>query len=210
MSRSAFCCPETYSLNIPLTFLSWSTNLINLSTFRPGRCSASQLWWWFGQRVGRGGLGCQEKREATPKRKGEQKEKTKQEETKKQEKEVPQEKEKGIFPEPVFLYDSVPLKALSPSFAKKTLDTCHTDLCACLYLQKKVSSSSSESSSSSSSDDENEKDEIQNAIDAADEQSKFDIKNKLDSEKKVEAEPEEIGPRAMPKIQQETQQASIE
>merc|ERR1712025_1295874 len=51
---------------------------------------------------------------------------------------------------------------------------------------------------------------IQDAIDAADEQSKFAIKDKLDSEKKVEAEPEEIGPRAMPKIQQQTQQASID
>lgn len=68
--------------------------------------------------------------------------------------------------------------------------------------KKKVSSSSS--SSSDSSDDD-----YQNAIDAADESEKFAIKNKLDSEKVVEEEIE-IGPRPMPKIQQEVQAANID
>merc|ERR1712032_325971 len=78
--------------------------------------------------------------------------------------------------------------------------------------KKKVSSSSesSSSSSSSSSDEESDHDDVQNAIDAADEATKFAIKDKLDSEKKVEAEPADIGPRPMPQIQQQTQQANLD
>merc|ERR1712010_292716 len=79
--------------------------------------------------------------------------------------------------------------------------------------KKKVISSSSDdssSSSSSSSSSDSENDEYQNAIDAVDEQQKLAIKTKLDSEKKVEAEPADIGPRPMPQIQQQTQQASID
>lgn len=76
--------------------------------------------------------------------------------------------------------------------------------------KKVISSSSDDSSSSSSSSSDSENDEYQNAIDAVDEQQKLAIKTKLDAEKKVEAEPADIGPRPMPKIQQQTQQANLD
>merc|ERR1712032_1726632 len=76
--------------------------------------------------------------------------------------------------------------------------------------RKKVISSSSDESSSSSSSSDSENDEYQNAIDAVDEQQKLAIKTKLDAEKKVEAEPADIGPRPMPRIQQQTQQANLD
>ena len=102
---SCSCRPESQTSHIQsqhsVSFSFWSTHAINVSTFRTGRCRPSQFWWWFGQRVGCGGYGCEEKRKATPKRSWQQKkEKAEQEETAKEEKEVPEKEEKGIFAVP--------------------------------------------------------------------------------------------------------------